>query len=152
MSQMRGTQSIEFDRAIYVSGFGAVVGKKEGEGPLGSCFTGSRRSAVWLQYLGGGGEPAADGGGQAGGAESRTFHAGDPGSIYAGDLLAQCVASTFGLASLERPLYGLFGACSTMGEALSMASMAVAGGYAVSGAGSYLQPFRGGGERVPFSP
>ena len=42
MSQMRGTQSIEFDRAIYVSGFGAVVGKKEGEGPLGAVLTGLR--------------------------------------------------------------------------------------------------------------
>ena len=38
MSQMRGTQSIEFDRAIYVSGFGAVVGKKEGGRPSGELF------------------------------------------------------------------------------------------------------------------
>ena len=33
-------------------------------------------------------------------------------------LLAQSIASSFGIEELDRPLYGLFGACSTMGEAL----------------------------------
>ncbi len=130
MSQMRGTQSIEFDRAIYVSGFGAVVGKKEGEGPLGSCFDRIEVDPLcgcntWEE---------AESRLQTEAARLAVKKAGlsmkEIRVIYAGDLLAQCVASTFGLASLERPLYGLFGACSTMGEALSMASMAVAGGYA----------------------
>lgn len=49
--------------------------------------------------------------------------------IFAGDLLAQSIASSFGLVDLNCPLYGLFGACSTMGEALSLGAMAVAGGY-----------------------
>ena len=49
--------------------------------------------------------------------------------IFAGDLLAQSIASSFGLVELNRPIYGLFGACSTMGEALSLGAMAVAGGY-----------------------
>lgn len=49
--------------------------------------------------------------------------------IYAGDLLAQTIASSFGIIGFEIPVYGLYGACATMGEALSLASMAVAGGY-----------------------
>ena len=50
--------------------------------------------------------------------------------IYAGDLLAQTIASSFGIMGFHTPVYGLYGACSTMGEGLSLASMAVAGGYA----------------------
>ena len=49
--------------------------------------------------------------------------------IYAGDLLAQTIASSFGILGFHTPVYGLYGACSTMGEGLSLASMAVAGGY-----------------------
>lgn len=130
MSQMVGTQSIRFDREIYISGYGAVVGKKEGEGPLGKEFD-------WVEedpLCGCGTWEEAESSLQTRAAVLAAKKAGIPMEkirlIYAGDLLAQCSASTFGLASLERPLYGLFGACSTMGEALSLASMAVAGGYA----------------------
>lgn len=49
--------------------------------------------------------------------------------LFAGDLLAQTVASSFGTAELGIPFYGLFGACSTMGESLSLGSMCIAGGY-----------------------
>lgn len=49
--------------------------------------------------------------------------------MFAGDLLAQSIASCFGIGGLDRPMYGLFGACSTMGESLALASMAVAGRY-----------------------
>ena len=46
------------------------------------------------------------------------------------DLLGQLIATSFGLADLEIPLFGLFGACSTMGEALSLGAMAVSCGCA----------------------
>ena len=45
------------------------------------------------------------------------------------DLLAQTIASSFGIMGFHRPVYGLYGACATMGEALSLASMAVAGEF-----------------------
>ncbi len=50
--------------------------------------------------------------------------------IFSGDLQAQSVASSFGLQGFERPVYQLYGACSTMGEALGLAAMSVSGGYA----------------------
>lgn len=46
-----------------------------------------------------------------------------------GDLLRQGVATSAGVESLQIPLFGLFGACSTSGEALALASMCVAAGY-----------------------
>ena len=39
--------------------------------------------------------------------------------VFAGDLLAQTAASSFGIAGMGIPFYGLYGACSTMGESLS---------------------------------
>ena len=50
--------------------------------------------------------------------------------IFAGDLQNQVVASTFGLKDFNIPFFGLYGACSTMGESMSLASMMIAGGMA----------------------
>ena len=50
--------------------------------------------------------------------------------IFAGDLLNQCSGSSFGLRDFGIPFYGLYGACSTMGESLSLASLIIDGGYA----------------------
>ena len=50
--------------------------------------------------------------------------------LFAGDLLGQTIASSFGLKEFEIPLFGLYGACSTCGESLSLASMNLAAGYA----------------------
>ncbi len=47
-----------------------------------------------------------------------------------GDLLDQLIATSFGTVDLEIPLFGLYGACSTMGEALSLGAMCVNAGYA----------------------
>ena len=50
--------------------------------------------------------------------------------IFAGDLLNQCIGSSFGLREFNIPFYGLYGACSTMGESLSLAAMMIDGGFA----------------------
>ena len=50
--------------------------------------------------------------------------------LVGGDLLGQLIATSFGIANLEIPLIGIYGACSTMGEAISVGSMLVEGGYA----------------------
>ena len=50
--------------------------------------------------------------------------------ILAGDLLNQCIGSSFGLRELGIPFYGLYGACSTMGESLALAAMLIDGGFA----------------------
>ena len=49
--------------------------------------------------------------------------------LFGGDLLRQGVATSMGVEELEIPMFGLFGACSTSGEALALASMSVAAGY-----------------------
>ena len=49
--------------------------------------------------------------------------------LFAGDLLGQIIATAFGVAELGIPMFGLYGACSTIGEALSLGAMTVAAGY-----------------------
>lgn len=50
--------------------------------------------------------------------------------LFSGDLLNQCVASAFALQDYNIPFFGLFGACSTMAESLSLAAMFIDGGFA----------------------
>ncbi|MGL4655928.1 MAG: stage V sporulation protein AD [Sarcina sp.] len=50
--------------------------------------------------------------------------------LFAGDLLNQIAASNFAARELKIPFFGLYGACSTMAESLSLASMTMNAGYA----------------------
>ena len=49
--------------------------------------------------------------------------------LFAGDLLNQCVSSSFAARDHQFPFFGLYGACSTMGEGLALASMTLDGGF-----------------------
>lgn len=128
MSQL-GTQSIQFDKAPYILSWASIVGTKEGEGPLGKFFdvVGEddqfgentwEESESTLQK-----EAAILALGKA------ELKKEDIRYIFAGDLLGQSIATTFGIMELNIPLFGLYGACSTAGEALSLAAMTVAGGF-----------------------
>ena len=50
--------------------------------------------------------------------------------VLSGDLLNQCTGSSFGMRDSNVPYLGLYGACSTMAESLSLAAMLIDGGYA----------------------
>ena len=49
--------------------------------------------------------------------------------IFGGDLLGQLIGSTFGLKDFQIPIFGLYGACSTMGESLSLGCLALTAGF-----------------------
>ena len=128
MKQMTGKQSIRLEEPVYIASGSSLVGEKEKEGPLGDFFDHVLTDPMC------GGQSWEEG-------ESRmqleaakmairkaNLKTEQIRMIFAGDLLAQSIASSFGLVELNRPIYGLFGACSTMGEALSLGAMAVAGG------------------------
>ena len=50
--------------------------------------------------------------------------------LFSGDLLNQIISSSFAARQLNIPFFGLYGACSTMSESLSLASLIMDGGYA----------------------
>ena len=139
----------------------AVGGKREGEGPLKDCFDCVSADSYF-------GEESWER------AESHMIRecfdlacnkaglAAAPDYIIAGDLLNQCVSSAFAMKDSGAPYFGVYGACSTMAESLTLAAMLVDGGYAetacaVTGSHfctaerQYRYPLEYGGQRTPTS-
>ena len=86
----------------------------------------------------------------------------DLDAAFAGDLLNQCIGSSFSLRNRGVPTLGLYGACSTMAESLLLAAMSVSGGFArtalamtsshfASSERQYRFPLGYGGQRTPTS-
>lgn len=128
--KQRGKQSICFENPPVISGAASVAGKKEGEGPYGQYFDVIEEDAM----MGTDSWEEAEGKLQAEAAQLALRHAGisqkEIRYMVAGDLLGQLMASSFGLIDMDIPLFGVYGACSTMGESISLASMIVEGGFA----------------------
>lgn len=127
-----GAQSIGFKECPVIIGTGNIVGTKEGEGPLRELFDVVGED----DYFGEQTWEAAESNLQKEAVTIALRKAGKKPEelryLFAGDLLGQNIASSFGLESFQIPLFGLYGACSTCGEALSLASAMVSayGGYA----------------------
>ena len=130
MNQRVGRSSIRLAQPVCVIAGASIVGKKEGEGPLGTLFdmvgeddlfgcktweeaeSNLQKDAVYMVM------------------EKAGWKAEDVSYLFAGDLLGQCIATSFGISAYNIPLFGVYGACSTCGEALTLGAVMVAGGYA----------------------
>lgn len=125
-----GKQSIFFKEPPRVTSYASIVGQKEGEGPLGSYFD----VVTQDPFLGKSNWEEAESELQKRAAMLALSKAAlEPSEIrylFSGDLLGQLIASSFGMLSLQIPMFGLYGACSTAGESISLAAMTVAAGYA----------------------
>ena len=129
MNQMLGSGSLCFSKTPFIISTASVVGKKEGEGPLGDCFDIVGADEKFGEENWEAAESALQ-------KEALSLTLGkvnkkatDVRYLFAGDLLGQTIASSFGLKEFEIPMFGLYGACSTCGESLSLAGMTVAAGY-----------------------
>ena len=129
-SKIIGKQSVLFHNPPKITGFASIAGKKEGEGPLGSYFDRVEDDPL----VGGKTWEEGESQLQKKAAELAIQKAGltsqDIRYIIAGDLLAQLIATSFGIANLEIPMFGVYGACSTMGESMAIGAMIVEGGFA----------------------
>lgn len=130
MSEMKGKATLVYDNPPYIMASAGIVGKKEGEGPLSSYFDMIVEDPMFGKNTWEEGESEMI---------NRTINMvirkakltpDDIRYVFAGDLLGQLIATTFGLKDMDIPLFGLYGACSTAGEALSLGSMTVSAGYA----------------------
>lgn len=129
MEQKRGRASILFEHPPVIKSIASVAGTKEGEGPLGAQFDAVEQDDKmgrenWEEAESAMQEKAAR---MAMGKACLTEQEMD--YCFAGDLLGQLIATSFGTGSLKIPLLGLYGACSTMGEALGLGAMTVNAGY-----------------------
>ena len=129
-SKSVGKQSIAFKNPPYIIAESSFAGKKEGEGPFGQLFDQVIDDPMvgkdnWEE------------------AESELMKLAaqkalqkvklkntDIRYMVGGDLLGQLIATSFGIAELEIPIFGVYGACSTMGEAMSIGALLVDGGFA----------------------
>ena len=129
MNAIKGTQSIAFSESPYLVSAGSVAGKKEGEGPLGKYFDIASEDDLFGEKT----WELAEGTMQKLACMLALKNAGvqpeEVRYLFGGDLLRQGIATSMGAEELQIPVFGLFGACSTSGEALALAAMTVAAGY-----------------------
>lgn len=125
----KGLQSIAFEQSPFLITSASVVGKKEGEGPLGNMFDLIETEDLFGEDNWESAESAMQKEACLLALEKAHLLPEDIRYLFGGDLLRQGVATSMGVEELEIPMFGLFGACSTSGEALALASMSVAAGY-----------------------
>lgn len=141
MGKHIGEQSAIFDKDIFIVNTASTVGKKEGEGPLKEYFDVVLEDALI-------GEKSWEK------AETKmvvdnikllikksNLSLNDINYIYAGDLLNQSCASSYAIRELERPFFGIFGACSTIGEGMALGAINIesgAGNNVIVGASSHF--------------
>ena len=148
--------------APSVISFAAIGGKKENEGPLGDYFDKINDDPYFSTDSFEKGESQLQ--------KQAVLHALDKASLspedidvlFGGDLLNQCVGTTYGVRAFEMPFLGIYGACSTMAEGLLLASlfvdndlaqkaMAVTSSHFCTAERQYRFPLNYGGQRTPTS-
>ena len=155
-----GSQTVVFPNLPVIVSHGNVVGTKEGQGPLAHCFDYISPD----DYFGEKSWEKAECTMQQQALQNALDHAGKTGDdldfLLAGDLLNQCISSSFAARAQKVPFLGLYGACSTMGESLLLASLLIDGGYGKLAAAvtsshfctaerQYRAPLEYGGQRPP---
>lgn len=126
----RGEASLSLLSPVFIHSAASVAGKKEGDGPLGGKFDFVCEDPLFGEETWEAAESAMQKKAASLALEKAGLSPSDIRLMFAGDLLAQTIASSFGAKELGIPYYGLYGACSTIGEALSLGAMAAAGNCA----------------------
>ena len=155
-----GRQTVRFTDPPAIVGCGSVAGSKEGRGPLGTyfdlvCQDDRLNQESWEKA-----ETTMQ-------KKALSFALNKAGLmteqieyVLAGDLLNQCIATSYSMRAQELPFFGLYGACSTMAEGLSLGAMLIDGGFATytaaltsshfcSAERQYRNPLEYGGQKPP---
>ena len=125
-----GQRTLEFSAPPTVLGHAAIGGKKEAQGPLGQDFDQTFQDTSLQMESWEKAEAQLQKEAVALAIEKSGMTAQQMDMIFAGDLLNQCISSTFGLLDFQIPFLGQYGACSTMAQTLFMASVMVESGAA----------------------
>ena len=159
-NHQRGKQSLVFEGKPIITAWASIAGKKESQGPLAEQFDVVSQDTYFGEKTWEQGEKKL----QQLALQTLLNKAGlentDIDLVYSGDLLNQCIGSSFSLRNSNIPHLGLYGACSTMAQSLLMAAMTVDGQYAdrvvamtsshfASSERQYRFPLGYGGQRTP---
>ncbi len=160
MNKRIGNQTVKLSNPVSIISTANIAGKKEGEGPLSDYFDIIMKNAEWGEDTWEKTESKMQKDTVSRAIERANLSPSDIDYILAGDLLNQCISSSFALRDLNIPFFGVYGACSTMAETISLGSMLIDGGYAQNIAAvtsshfctserQYRQPLEYGGQRPP---
>ena len=130
MATNQGTYTLRMDTSPSLLGFAAVGSKKESEGPMGERIDIINNDHLFGQKSWEMAEAEMQKLAAEKALEKCALSPRDVQYVFAGDLLNQIIGSHYGLRELGIPFFGLYGACSTMGEGLILASMMIEGGIA----------------------
>ncbi|MBR2131898.1 MAG: stage V sporulation protein AD [Oscillospiraceae bacterium] len=130
MQKRLGRQTVALGTPAYILSHAAVGGKQESEGPLGSYFDHLCQDSFFGEKTWEKAESAMQKIALTRALEKGGLTPEELDYVLAGDLLNQCIGTSFGVRDFAIPFYGLYGACSTMGESIALGSMLVAGGFA----------------------
>jgi len=158
----QGRQSFRLPKPPVITAWAGTAGKKESEGPLSHSFDITCQDTWFGQRTWEQAEKQIQRMTLGKLAEKANMRMSDFGLVFSGDLLNQCIGSSFSLRNTGIPHLGLYGACSTMAESLLMAAMTVGGGFAdrvvamtsshfASSERQYRFPLGYGGQRTPTS-
>ena len=125
-----GAQTLRFSRPPRVESFANIGAKLEGQGPLADYFDELSEDSFFGEKTWEKGEARMQKRVLSRALEKATRRPEELDLIFAGDLLNQCIGTSFALREFGVPLCGVYGACSTMGESLALAAMSIAGGFA----------------------
>ena len=156
----RGRQSFQLPEPPVILEWASVAGKKEKEGPLGYAFDVTCENTLFGQKAWEQAEKHMQQQALRKLAEKAGMMTGEFDLVFSGDLLNQCIGSSFSLRNTGIPHLGLYGACSTMAESMLLASITISGGFAdkvvamtsshfASSERQYRFPLGYGGQRTP---
>lgn len=156
----RGKQSFILPNMPVILAWASIAGKKEAEGPLAKYFDKACQDTYFGQKTWEQAEKRLQQMALETLAKKSGVNLKDFSLVYSGDLLNQCIGSSFSLNKTGIPHLGLYGACSTMAQSLLMAAMTVDGGYCdrvvaltsshfASSERQYRFPLGYGGQRTP---
>lgn len=150
MAEKLGKRTVKLTENVNIVSSAAIVGQKEHEGPLGKYFD----KFYVDELLGKKTFEQAESKMQEIAVETALKKCGrtakDVNFIFAGDLLNQCIASSYGLRDLNIQFLGLYGACSTMALSLGLASLFIDSGAAIRTAAVTSSHFCGSERQYRF--
>ena len=124
-----GEQTVAFSDPPSVVGHANVAGKKEGQGPLKEHFDYVDKDDTFGQPSWEKSESEMQKQALTGALDKAGLTVDQLDFLFAGDLLNQCIGSGYAARGQDVSFFGLYGACSTMGEGLSLAAMTLDGGF-----------------------
>ena len=152
-----GRQTVALAHPPSVLSFACIGGKFEAQGPLAKGFDALCKDSFFGEKTWEKAESTMQAQALGKALEKAGLKPEDLDIVLAGDLLNQCIGTSFCLRDFAVPFYGLYGACSTMGESLSLAALLIDGGFSQTAAAShyctaerqYRMPVPYGNQRPP---